>query len=139
MSVSLLIKKAAAEGVSIKLESDNKLKACGPGAARGKWLPIFREHKSELLAKLVHSDRQTVRPPLRQGGGSWQTDAAAPVQTYDPVRLQREADRRNREAASRGETDRFCSCGRLAALAWPDDHGRDVWRCVECTPTWGRA
>lgn len=139
MSVSLLIKKAAAAGVSIKLESDNKLKACGPAAARGKWLPIFREHKSELLAKLVHSDRQTVRPPLRQGGGSWQTDAAAPVQTYDPTRLQREADRRNAAAARDGITDRFCCCGHLATFAWPGNDGCDVWICNECAPTRGRA
>lgn len=73
MSASLLIKKAAAEGVSVKLESDNKLKACGPAAARAKWLPILREHKSELLAELASSDRQTARPPLRQGRESWQT------------------------------------------------------------------
>ena len=58
MSASLLIKKAAAEGVSVKLENDNKLKACGPAEARAKWLPILREHKSELLAELAGSDRQ---------------------------------------------------------------------------------
>ena len=66
MSASLLIKKAAAEGVSVKLESDNKLKACGPAEARAKWLPILREHKSELLAELATSDRQdrkTATPP----------------------------------------------------------------------------
>jgi hypothetical protein len=139
MSASLLIKKAAAEGVSVKLESDNKLKACGPAEARAKWLPVLREHKSELLAELAASDRKTARPQLRQGGESLRTYDGAPVLTYDPARLQAQADRRNREAANRWETDRFCSCGRLAALAWLDDHGRDVWRCVECTPTWGRA
>lgn len=139
MSAYLLIKKAAAEGVSVRLESDNKLKACGPDAARAKWLPILREHKSELLAELDASDRQTVRPPLRQGGESLRTDDGAPVPTYNPDRLQAQADRRNAAAVRDRITDRWCACGHLATFAWPDDHGRDTWRCVECTPAWGRA
>ena len=61
MSASLLIKKAAAEGVSVKLENDNKLKACGPAEARAKWLPILREHKSELLAELATRTVKTVK------------------------------------------------------------------------------
>lgn len=82
---------------------------------------------------------------VRQRGKSEKISPSAetanrrPAVVYDPARLQAQADRRNREAARRWETDRFCSCGRLAALAWLDDHGREVWRCIECTPTWGRA
>lgn len=139
MSASLLIKKAAAEGVSVKLESDNKLKACGPAEARAKWLPILREHKTELLAELDASDHQTVRPPLRQGGERLRTDDGAPVPIHDPARLQREADRLNAEAARNHSTDRFCRCGHLAQFAWPGDNGRDVWICAECLPTRGRA
>jgi hypothetical protein len=131
MTASLLIKKAAAEGVRIRLESDNKLKACGPSEARAKWLPILREHKSELLAELSASDRKTARPPLRKGGESWRT--------YHPAHLQEQADHRNSEAMHAGSTDRFCGCGALATLAWPDDDGRDVWRCLKCGPVRGRA
>jgi|GEM_PF-6998206 len=73
MSASLIIKKAAAEGVSVKLENDKKLKAYGTTEARAKWLPVLREHKFELLAELAASDRKTARPPLRQGGRSLRT------------------------------------------------------------------
>lgn len=81
MSASLLIKKAASEGISVRLESDNKLKACGPSEARAKWLPILREHKAELLASLAGSEPQTARPPDRQGRGSWQTDNGGAVKS----------------------------------------------------------
>jgi hypothetical protein len=53
--------------------------------------------------------------------------------------LQREADRRNLTAQREGRTDRFCACGRLARLAWPEGNRREVWRCDECAPTAGRA
>jgi hypothetical protein len=73
MSASLLIKKAAAEGVSVRLESGDKLKACGPAEARAKWLPVLREHRSEVLAELRGGTLRPSRPPLRQGGESWRT------------------------------------------------------------------
>jgi hypothetical protein len=82
MSASLLIKNAAAEGVSIKLERDDKLKACGPAEARAKWLPILRAHKSELLAALAASDRKTARPQLRKGGESWRTYGGGTVESF---------------------------------------------------------
>jgi hypothetical protein len=59
--------------------------------------------------------------------------------TYDPAALQNEADRRNLIALREGRTDRFCACGRLARLAWPDGARREVWRCDDCAPTAGRA
>ncbi len=80
MSASLLIKKAAAEGVSVKLENDKKLKAYGSAEARAKWLPILREHKSELLAELAASDRKTARPQLRQRRESWPTNDGGAVE-----------------------------------------------------------
>lgn len=38
-----------------------------------------------------------------------------------------------------GPTDRFCSCGRMATLAYPRGDGRDVWHCLECLEADGRA
>jgi hypothetical protein len=58
---------------------------------------------------------------------------------YDPARLQREANRRNAEAARYHSTDRFCRCGHFGTFAWFGDDGREVWRCAECAPTRGRA
>ncbi len=177
MSASRLIRKAAAEGISVKLESDNKLKACGPAEARAKWLPILREHKSELLAELAELESNSPRPPrppLRQGGEGRRTyDGASPLSRdqraivtvpagADPfataaqlIRMararatpgrsyrfrlvdQREADRRNAEAARNHSTDRYCACGALARCQWLTD-GRPTWTCDECAPTMGRA
>jgi hypothetical protein len=104
MSASLLIKKAAAEGVSVKLENDKKLKAYGPTEARAKWLPILREHKSELLAALSASDRKTARPQLREGGESWRPCDGGSVETsfedrrasVEAIYAQMEAERERR-------------------------------------------
>jgi hypothetical protein len=59
--------------------------------------------------------------------------------TYSMVALKREADRRNTQAARNDLTDRWCACGRLARLAWPEDNRREVWRCDDCAPAMGRA
>jgi hypothetical protein len=104
MSADLIIKKAAAEGVSVRLESDNKLKACGPAEARAKWLPILREHKSELLAALSASDRKTARPQLRECGESWRSCDGGSVETsfedrrasVEAIYAQMEAERERR-------------------------------------------
>lgn len=64
---------------------------------------------------------------------------AKTIPLFDPVALQRAADRRNAEAARNHLTDRFCRCGHLAEFAWPGDDGRDVWICQECAPTRGRS
>jgi hypothetical protein len=58
---------------------------------------------------------------------------------FDPVALQRAADRRNIIATHEHSTDRWCACGRLASYAWSDDCGRDVWRCLDCGPVKGEA
>jgi hypothetical protein len=104
MSASHLIKKAAAEGVGVKLESNNKLKAYGPAEARAKWLPIFREHKSELLAELRGETLRPSRPPLRQGGEIWRPYGDGPVKTtfedrqasVETIYAQMEAERERR-------------------------------------------
>jgi hypothetical protein len=69
------------------------------------------------------------------------TPAATPATpaTLAAAPTQREADRRNADAARSGSTDRWCSCGRLATFAWPDGRGRDVWRCLDCAPVRGKA
>ncbi|MBI1867081.1 MAG: hypothetical protein HYS06_02080 [Methylocystis sp.] len=38
-----------------------------------------------------------------------------------------------------GPTDRFCSCGRMATLAYPRGDGREVWYCLECLNADGQA
>lgn len=57
------------------------------------------------------------------------------LQLSDPKALQDEADRRNREVVAAGRTDRWCACGSLARLAWPDVTRREVWRCDDCAET----
>ena len=52
--------------------------------------------------------------------------------------LQRDPDRRNIQALRSGITDRWCACGRLARLAWPEANRREVWRCDDCAPFMGR-
>jgi hypothetical protein len=110
-----LIERVADLGGRLAVEA-GRVRVEAPAPLPDDLLVELREQKAEIVREL-----------------------APPVPLYDPARLQAQADRRNREAASRGETDRFCSCGRLAALAWLGDDGREVWRCIECTPTWGRA
>jgi hypothetical protein len=97
------------------------------------------------------SDRRTHIPPnaptsvsFVSGSGrrisAWAIkDHDLPEVVFSIEALQREADRRNLQALREGRTDRFCSCGRLARLAWPEGNRREVWRCDDCAPTAGRA
>jgi hypothetical protein len=73
------------------------------------------------------------------GGVAEGVSAAWPSPAFDPEALQADADDRNREAAREGRTDRFCACGRLATLAWPEGNRREVWRCDDCADAAGRA
>jgi hypothetical protein len=66
-------------------------------------------------------------------------EATATIAVYEPVALQREANRRNADAQRMGLTDRWCACGARATFAWPDGRRRDVWRCLDCGPVRGRA
>lgn len=47
--------------------------------------------------------------------------------------------RKNREALRAGLTDRWCSCGAMASLAWPIAGDREQWRCMECAPVGGES
>lgn len=71
--------------------------------------------------------------------GTVGTSGTSSPALYSIIALQREADRRNAQAARNGLTDRWCACGRLARLAWPEGNRREVWRCDDCAPTVGRA
>ncbi|WP_292533818.1 hypothetical protein [Methylocystis sp.] len=115
MSAARLLKEARAAGLSISVSPAGKLACRGPAETVERLKPALSEHRDALLDEL-------------------RAESA-----YDPARLQCEADRHSAEAAHAGLTDRFCRCRRLATFAWPDDDGREVWRCLECTPTRGRA
>ena len=115
MSAARLLKEARAAGLSISVSPAGKLSCRGPAEAVERLKPALAEHRDAMLDEL-------------------RAECA-----YDPARLQREADRRNAEAARNHSTDRFCRCGHLATFAWPGDDGRDVWICDECAPTRGRA
>lgn len=117
MSAARLLKEARAAGLSLRVSPAGKIACRGPAETLERLKPALVERRDELLAEL-------------------RSEVAA---AYDPVHLQREADRRNAAAIRDRITDRWCACGHLAEFAWPGDDGRDVWRCVECTPTWGRA
>jgi hypothetical protein len=117
MSAARLLKNARAAGLSISVSPAGKLACRGPAETVERLKPALAECRDELIAELRSED------------------SAA----YDPERLQREADRRNAEAARNHSTDRFCRCGHLATFAWPGKAGRDAWACGECLPTRGRA
>ena len=145
MSATSLLQKAAADGVRVDLAADGKLRAFGSEDARAKWVPILRDHKGELLAAIKSvktatppsvvelAEMKQDRPPQNLGGLDGLNVG------YDLVTLQREADRRNARADREHSTARWCACGRLASLAWPDRYGREIWRCLECGPVEGRA
>ncbi|MFO1118125.1 MAG: hypothetical protein U1E28_20855 [Beijerinckiaceae bacterium] len=66
-----------------------------------------------------------------------------PSKTADPATppdsLSKMAARKNRDAQRAGLTDRWCSCGAMASLAWPIGDRREAWRCLECSPVGGEA
>ena len=117
MSAARLLKEARAAGLSLRVSPAGKLACRGPSETLERLKPALVERRDELLAEL-------------------RSEVAA---AYDPGRLQREADRRNAEAARNHSTDRFCRCGHLATFSWSGNDGRDVWICAECLPTRGRA
>ncbi|MGD9542408.1 hypothetical protein [Methylocystis sp.] len=117
MSAARLLKEARAAGLSLRISPAGKLACLGPAETVERLKPALAERRDELIAEL-------------------RSEVAA---AYSPARLQREADRRNAAAGLNHSTDRFCRCGHLAMFAWPGHDGRDVWRCVECLPTRGRA
>lgn len=115
MSAARLLKEARAAGLSLRVSPAGKLACRGPAETLERLKPALSEHREALLVEL-RAER-----------------------AYDRERLQRDADRRNAEAARDHSTDRFCRCSHLATFAWPDHDGRQVWTCNECAPTRGRA
>jgi len=92
-------------------------------------IALLARHKAAVVALLRETSPGSppASPPVSAG------------LAFDPATLQAEADQRNARAAREHSTDRFCACGRLASLAWPDGRGREIWRCLECGPVKGRA
>jgi len=110
-----LLKQARDAGLELRVSPAGKLACRGPADQVERFKPALVENRDALIAELL--------------------DFVA----FDPERLQREADRRNADAASAHQTDRFCSCRKLATNTWPDARRRPVWRCDDCAPTRGRA
>jgi len=50
MNVLSILKGAQADGVTVRLDAEGKLRAFGPPAARAKWTPALRQRKVEILA-----------------------------------------------------------------------------------------
>jgi hypothetical protein len=59
-----IIRKAAADGVSLALSPAGTIKATGDQAAVSQWVPFLREHKPALLAALARPDPPTLSPDL---------------------------------------------------------------------------
>ena len=116
MKAARLIKEARDRGADVYLKGDQ--------AAVRVQLP------DPLIAAMREVKTAIVEELRREA-------AAKPI--YDPDLLQREANQRNAQAVRDGLTDRWCACGRLATMAWPDGAGRNVWQCHDCAPTAGKA
>ncbi len=114
-AVRKLMDEVAQLGGRLSLNGD-KVRVAAPAPLPDDLLAKLRELKPEIAKEL-----------------------APPVPTYDPARLQREADRRNSAAVRDRVTDRWCACGRMATLAYPNSAGRNVWHCLECLDAYGRA
>lgn len=108
MNAALLIKQARSHGATVYLKGDQ---AAVRGQLPDTLVAAMRAAKPEIIAELK---------------------AEA---TFDPQQLQRVADQRNAQAKQSNITDRFCQCGRLATLAWPDRERRELWKCDDCAPT----
>jgi hypothetical protein len=52
MTPATIIRQAQADGVKLALSHSGAIKAVGNEAAVNRWLPVIREHKTELLAAL---------------------------------------------------------------------------------------
>ena len=68
MSALQVLEEAAADGVELSVTPSGTVKARGSQDAVKRWVPILREHKSELLAALTRAANGEPAPsmPLRQ-------------------------------------------------------------------------
>lgn len=68
MNASDIIESALADGVKVVLLPDGTAEAFGDPAWRDAWIPVFREHKAELLAEL-HRQRRHAKVLKMLGDG----------------------------------------------------------------------
>lgn len=129
MSAAAIISRARSDGVQLSVTDRGTIEVRGPVEAVARWRPAIVENKPEIVAALSMPESPTE--------SALPADEKCPG--FDPAALQAEADRRNAQARQDGITDRWCSCGRLATLAWPIGGLREAWRCDDCAPTRGRA
>jgi len=107
---------------------------------KNKVYPIEKYRDGSLDTQLERIETEIQIPPVAKVANP--ANFAKPMRTeasFEPKRLQKEADAKNTDARRNGITDRFCSCGQLATFAWPDGRGREAWRCLECGPVRGEA
>jgi hypothetical protein len=115
MSATRVLREAREAGLNLSVSPAGKLFCRGQLGAVQRFKPVLVENRDAIVAEL-------------------KTECA-----FVPERLQRAADQRNAKSLDERSTDRWCACGSLATLAWPDGRGRDVWRCLECGPVRGKA
>jgi hypothetical protein len=124
MSAAAILLRAQGDGLELTATPAGTIKVRGPRDAVAAWTPTIIENKGALLVEL---------------SAVFQNLNVTAALAFDPTRLQREADRRNADAARMGFTDRWCACGRLASYAWPGGRRRETWRCLDCGPVRGEA
>lgn len=115
-----LIADAHREGASFRLVGDRLRLVPDTGRDLS---PALVERAKELRSEVI----AILSPPSTTADLTLAADRAANFAT-----------RKNRDAQRAGLTDRWCSCGGLASLAWPIGDRREVWRCLECRPAMGR-
>lgn len=55
MTPATIIEQATADGVNLVLSSSGSIKATGDPMAVNRWLPVFREHKVDIVAMLTNA------------------------------------------------------------------------------------
>lgn len=74
MTPSVIIARATADGVSIALTGQDRLKAAGARAAVDKWLPAIRANKPAIIAALRARAVPSALRKTPSGTGSWDID-----------------------------------------------------------------
>lgn len=152
MSAARLLRQAREAGLSLGVSPSGKLSYRGPPETVQHLLPALTEHRDALLA-VLRAERDEAVVTVPAGDDAFEVartlltmtralDAAGELPAGRAYRFrlthQHDADRRNAEAMRAGVTDRFCACGALATFAF-DEGGQQIWKCLECGPTDGRA
>jgi len=68
MNVEKIVKQATDDGVFVRISLDGKMKATGEDDAIGRWLPLLRQHKTEITKLLLQGQGATAKAtrPLPQ-------------------------------------------------------------------------